>query len=111
MNANVLRRLDELGDWREVLERVVTDIFVHRRTRRQRSSWRHQNGVAVGISARDELGANAAPGAAATVLDHDTLAEHSAEPIRNDACHTIGRSARRERHDHLDRPVRIGFGL
>src|SRR5262249_16804010 len=58
----------------------------------------------------DDLAAEAAAGAA-LVLDDDALAEDCAEPVRDDAHQAVGQSARRERHDDLDRPVGVGVGL
>jgi hypothetical protein len=111
MHANVLRRLDQPADRRERLEWIVTDVGMHGRSSGQRAARRDEDGVAVGIGAGDHLGADAAAGAAAAVLDHDALTEHGAKPIRDDARHAVGRSARRERHDHLDRTIGIGLGV
>ena len=85
MHGNDLRRLDEQPDRRERLGRIVADVLVHGRAGRQRSAGGDQDGVAVGIGGRDHLGAVAAACAAAVVLDHDALAEHGAEPVRDDA--------------------------
>ena len=102
VNRDDQRRLDQLADRRKHLDRIVADVGVHRRAGGQRSARRHQERVAIGIGGRDELAADAAAGAAA-VFDHDGLAEHRAEPVGDDARHAVGRPARRERHDHLDR--------
>jgi hypothetical protein len=103
MHGDDQRRLHHLGDRHEHLHRVVADVLVHGGAGGERATRRQQDGVAVGVGARDELGADAAARAAAAVLDHDALAEHRAEPVGDDARHAVGRPAGRERHDHLDR--------
>jgi hypothetical protein len=81
------------------------------RTGRQRAAWADEKGIAVGIRGCDRLGADAAAGAAAAVLHHNGLAQHGAEPVRDDARHVVGRPAGRERHYHLDWMVRIALRL
>ena len=66
------------------------------------------DGVAVGRRARDAADADAAAGAA-DVLDDHRLTERGPHALRQDARHDVGRAARRERHDHRDRPRRIGL--
>ena len=90
------------ADRRENLGRVVADVGVYGRAGRQRSTRSHQESVAVGIGGGDELAADAAAGPAA-VFDDDGLSEHHSKPLGDDARHAVGRSARREGYDHLDR--------
>ena len=99
------------ADRHEHLDGIVADVGVHRRTGGQRAAGRDEDGVAVGIGGRHELGADAAARAAALILDDDALAKHCAKPVCDDARHAVGRPTGRERHDHLDRPVRIGLRL
>ena len=65
-------------------------------------------GVAVGRRAHHAADADAAAGAA-DVLDDHRLAERLPQPIVQDARDGVGRAAGRERHDHGDRPRRIGL--
>jgi hypothetical protein len=44
-----------------------------------------------------------------TVLDHHVGLQRFLHVGRRDATHHIGIAARRERHDELDQPVRVGF--
>ena len=64
--------------------------------------------VAVGRRARDPADADGAAGAG-RVLDDDGLAERAAHALGHDAGDGVGRTAGRERHDHGDRPRRIGL--
>ncbi len=64
--------------------------------------------VAVGRGTHDAADANAAAGTA-DVLDDHGLAKRRAQPIIQDARDGVGRPAGRERHDHGDRPRRIGL--
>jgi hypothetical protein len=47
---------------------------------------------------------------AAHVLDDDRLIQHAAHAVGDDAGHDIARPARREGHDHCDRPRRVIVG-
>jgi hypothetical protein len=60
-----------------------------------------QHGVAVGIGARHQPGADRAAGAAA-VLHDDRLAELMRQRLEHDARHDVDRAARRERDDGAD---------
>ena len=111
VNDHDLGGVDELADRHKRLDRIVADVAVHGRAGGQRAARRDQEGIAVGIRGRDELCADAAARAAAAVLHHDVLAEDCPEPVRDDACHAVGRPAGRERHDHPDRPIGIGLGV
>jgi hypothetical protein len=44
------------------------------------------------------------PPGAADAFDHDLLTERLRQAVGDDARDRIGRAARRERHDHRDRP-------
>ena len=64
------------------------------------------NGIAVGLGARDLFGADQA-GGARQVQDHDLLPHIVGHLLRDDAGGDIDGARRRQRHDHLDRPVGI----
>ena len=97
-----------LRDRHEILQRVVVDL-VDMRIADDR--FRHdQDGVAVRRSLGGELDAEIAVGAG-LVLDHDLLAEHARQMLADEPGRDVGRAARRERHDHLDRTVRPLLGL
>jgi hypothetical protein len=78
VNGQYLWRFDHLADGYERLGRIVADVGVHGRAARQRPARGDQDRVAVGIGGRDRLGADAAAGAPAAILNHDRLAEHDA---------------------------------
>ena len=64
--------------------------------------------VAIGRGARDPADADAS-GGAGDVFDDDRLPERAPHPFGDDAGNEVGAAARRERHDHGDRPRRIGL--
>ncbi len=66
--------------------------------------------VAVGRGLGDGVGADAAVGAR-TVVDDHALAEFTAHPFSQHAADIVGHAAGCERHDQLDRLVRVGLGL
>jgi hypothetical protein len=68
----------------------------------------HDEGVAVGRRAKQAGDADGAAGAA-HILDDHGLAERLVHALAHDARHDIGHTARRERHDHRDRPRRISL--
>ena len=70
---------------------------------------RHQQRVAVRRGLRGGGGADHGGGAGPR-LDDDLLAPVLEHLLRDDARQDVGRSARRERHDDLDRPVGIFVG-
>src|SRR5207247_1881860 len=59
------------------------------------------------IGAGDDLGCNRAAGTGA-IVDHHLPQAHR-DLLRNKTGHIVGRSPRRERHDQLDRLVRVGL--
>ena len=94
----------EQRDRRKRLQRVVGQL-VERRVDRMRDGDDQQR-VAVGRCFRHQLGADDAAGAG-LVLDHELLAEPLAELRADDARQNVVEPARRERHDHPHRLVRI----
>ena len=102
-----VRRVHQLRDRREVLDRIVGQVVEQRGVHRDRGRG-HQQRVAVRLGARGLSHADVA-GRAAAIFDDDALPERLRHEGRKDAADDVGRSARRERHDHRDRPVRI-FG-
>ena len=99
----------EHADRRQVLDRVIGHLG-HGRQDHDLRLHAPQQRVAVGGRARDAFDRDRAAGAGA-VLDHELLAEHVAEALRDDARHAVGVAAGRERHDDLHRPVRPVLGL
>ena len=94
------------GDRIEILVVVERQIRIERRVHRERRGI-VQHGVAVGIGLRGHRLADGAAGAA-TVFDHELLAEHFAELGEDDARRGVGAARRRIRHHHAHRPVRPG---
>ena len=90
-------------DRREVLKRVVGQILGGDRVHHQRDVHGDQQRVAVRRGLRDLLCADRGI-AAGAVLDHDRLAPALGQLLAEQACHEVGRPARRERHDELHRP-------
>ena len=76
MHDQHVRRIHELGDRREILDRVVRQVLEQRRIDRDRGRGEQQR-VAVRRRARHLPHADIAGGAAA-VVDHDLLAERLA---------------------------------
>ena len=64
-----------------------------------------QDRVAIGVGARDRLGADIAAGAA-LVLDHHLLAPERGEPVGEDAGDRVGSASRRERNDQANDAAR-----
>ena len=102
------RPLHDQPDHGEIVDRavghrdVVQVLRVGERIGEQR--------VAVRRRARGKGAADHAR-AAGLVLDHDGLADPLLHQRRRQAGRHVGQSARRERHDEGDRPLRIGLGL
>ena len=96
-------------DRRELVElvggRPSLQAIGHRQHRDRRQ--RHQDRVAVGRGARGLRGAHRAAGAG-LVHHHDRLLEQPAHHMGERPAGDVGHAARREGHDHLDRPRRIG---
>ena len=93
----IMRHRREVGD-RIVAERGVEEAIDRHRQRAD------QDGVAVGLGARDRLGADIAAGAA-LVLDHHLLAPDLGQPVGEDARDHVGSAAGRKRHDQSDMTV------
>src|SRR5262249_2547111 len=92
----------------ETPDRVVADVLVNcgtdghcRRGRQQR--------VAVGGCRRGGLEASGAASAARAIVDDDWLPERQGKLLPGNARHDVRRAARRESHDHLDRPCWVGL--
>jgi len=100
------------GDHRhrgKALDRVVVEIFVDRGPDGERPWCGEEQRVAVGLRACGRLGADRSASPARPILDHDRLPERRSNAVRDQPGRDID-PARRERHDDLDRPVRIGLG-
>ena len=101
------RRDGDARDRLEVARNVVRHFLVQARVDHVIDA-EHDQRVAIRRRFRDGAGADVAAGAA-LVLDDDTLAPHLGEPLPEHAGDDVGRSARGERHDDLDRLVRIAL--
>src|SRR6516162_4295632 len=64
--------------------------------------------IAIGPCASDTADANAAVGPR-HVFDDDRLPKRASHPLGHEAPNSIGRTACGDRHDHGDRPGRIGL--
>jgi hypothetical protein len=97
-----------LGNRLKRRDRVVIEIAVECGRHRQRSRGSEQQRVAVGRRSGHESGCDG--GAAAwAVLDDDGLAETCAQRLGHEPRHGVDRSARRKRHDQLDRLLGISL--
>jgi hypothetical protein len=101
-----LRRVVDDAHLREALRRIVFEVRIERGRRRLRAHIADRDGVAVGLRL-DGAGHAQGPAGAADVLDHQRLAERARHMLADKAGYDIGRSARRERHDHGDRLIWI----
>jgi hypothetical protein len=45
---------------------------------------------------------------ATAIVDHHRLTKRAGDTLADDAADDVGIAARRERHDQMDRPLRIG---
>ena len=102
--------LDDLGQELQVLEHVVRHRLGQRRRDRERAGARKADRVAVGLCFRDRGYSRHAAGAG-TAFDDDRLAQQRRHLLRQHTRDRVGRSARRKRHDQLDRLVGIGLRL
>ncbi|KAG1254968.1 hypothetical protein G6F68_010606 [Rhizopus microsporus] len=102
------RRAAGDGDVFVALDRVVVQVRIQQRVRRERRRAGDHEGIAIGRSAGDGGSADAGVGAR-LVFNHDGLAQARAQLHGEEAADDIGGSARRERHHHGDRLVRIGL--
>src|SRR5262249_57185116 len=73
----------------------------------ERSRRAEEQRVAVRLRARDRLRADGAARPARTIFDNEGLPEHGRQPIRKEADDEFRRPTWHERHDDLDRAVRI----
>ena len=104
------RNADQLRHRHEVGERIVAGVRLHVRHHGQHAVVRHDHGVAV------RIGAGAGPhadhaGAAGHVLDERPLAELFAHLVGDQARDDVDRAAGGERHQKLDRAIRVGLRL
>jgi hypothetical protein len=97
----------ELGDRREVADRVVAGIAEEAGIHHE-AAGRHEQRVAVGRRARGEHGADIAAGTTA-ILDHHRLAQRRREPVGEDARHDVGGPARTEGHHDAQRAAGPGL--
>ncbi len=98
----------ELADGREIGDRIVGQLLVEALIGRMRRVGRDQHGVPVGLGAGHVLGGEKAA-RARHVVDDDGLPEARRHLLAQHARQRVGGAARRERHDELDRPIRIGI--
>src|SRR5581483_5692527 len=101
--------LDKQRDMPEVAYRVVWKIRVKRWVDRMRRDRAHYQGVAIGRTLRDEIGADIAAGAG-LVLDDERLAECLLQRRGDEARREIDRAAGRVGNDEMDRPSRPILG-
>jgi len=100
----------DLGDRRELLDRVVIAEAIDRRAHHQRARIAEQQRVAVGLGGGDGLGAERPAGAAAILDDHG-LPEDRPQALHHEPRRDVDRASGRKRHHHLDQPVGIGLRL
>jgi hypothetical protein len=103
------RCADDARDWRDVAEENEIELVVKRRVDRLRCL-KHEQCIAVGVCARDDLSADIGCGAR-SVLNDEGLAEPLRQPWSDNTREDVGRASRRERHDVAHRPRRIGICL
>ena len=96
------------GDRGEMLERIDVEARIERGRDAERAGRAEQQRVAVGVGGGGGLEADGGARAGA-VLDDHLLAEACRHRLAGQPRHGVDRAARRERHDHLDRLVRIGL--
>ncbi len=103
MHHEHVGRTAEIGDVGEVAHRIEPGVLrIHRRRQHVgRHAGRHQR-VAVGLAARDRLGADE-PAAAGAVLDEELLPEGFAQPLREHPRQKIVGAARRIGDDDAHR--------
>ena len=97
-------------DRREILQRIVRQLFIDGGVDRDRSGLAEQQRVAVGLGFVDEIGADDRTGTAA-VLDHDRLPDRLADPFGNDARDRVGAAAGGVGHDQPNRVRGIFVGV
>ena len=102
------RRLREAADRRQILERVVRQLFVEADIDRKCAGGADREDVAVGRRLGDRIEPDRTAGAG-PVLDHDGLAEARLQLRLEGARHDLGGAARREGDDQPDRARRIGL--
>ena len=101
------------GDQRyrfEVLENVPTHVGLQVGHHGHDAVVEPSDRVAVGLSFCDLFGAEQAR-RAGLIYDHDLLAHIVGHLPRHNSRRNVDRARRRQWHDHLDRPDRIGGGL
>jgi hypothetical protein len=102
------RRVADLADRGEVLERVERQPGEHMRVDHHRAVEGQREGVAVRGGVLDEGHADVA-GCARLVVHDDLLAEAAAEELGDHPRTGVRHAARREGHDQPDRPRRPGI--
>ena len=89
-----------------VLHRIVAGVLRHRRNHGKRAGVAVEQGIAVGLGGGRGACPERAAGAGAIFDDH-ALPQRLLHFLRHQACHHVGLTSRRRRHDHLDHPFRI----
>ena len=100
-------RVDQLGNRRKALDRVVGHGLVDPRTDHMCRRHHHQC-VAIWRCLGDEVGSDGRSGAG-LVLDDELLAHGDRQLLAEDARHHIGETARRKWNNQSHRPVRIAL--
>jgi hypothetical protein len=95
------------GDRREILQRVVWQVFAQRGIDRVRGT-REEQRVTVGRRIRRELRRDHLP-AAAAVVDHHLLAERFGELRREEPSDDVACAAGRIGNDHAHGALRVGL--
>ncbi len=101
-----VRHVHQVGDRREVLDRIVRILGVGGGVGRHRAHSGDAERVAVRRGLGQRVGADRAA-ATATVLHHHGLAQLAAQRVGHGAADDVGGAARRERYDQADRLVGI----
>src|SRR6187399_2383443 len=106
MRHQHVRRVAELDDRHDLLQRLERELL--RRRRRCEAARHYHEGVAVGVGPRGQLHADDA-GRAATVVDHELLAERLGEFLRYGTRGEVAAAAWSERYNHAYRLRWIGL--
>ncbi len=91
-----------MNDFCEILGRIVAEFRIEQRQDRVGRVQAEQNGVTIRRRFCDCVGRDSAA-AAGAVLDHHSLLGIVGEMLRDDARDLVGDTARRGRHQNLDR--------
>jgi hypothetical protein len=100
----------DAADRREILDRIVSQLWIDRGRQHMRGHAADGDGVAVVRRRRDHLRAERA-GRTRVVLDIDALPERLAHPIREQPADHIAAAASRGRKQHPDLVGGVGGGI